>query len=384
MHKSHARADNKGMKKYVKILPLTLLCLALCPISAQAGRKQTATAAQSASGSVSLSARAAALYAPQTGEFIVARNADECLPMASTTKIVTALVVLEHLPPDRVVTVPAEACGVEGSSLYLQAGEQLTVRQLLEGLMLRSANDAAEVLALETAGSIAGFAELMNQTAARLGADHTHFENPHGLDGKEHYTTARDLARLSAAAMQNDMFREIVGLRAVKMPAPEGGTRVVTNHNKLLHLYDGACGIKTGFTKKCGRCLVGAAERDGVELISVTLSAPDDWNDHKRLFDLGFSLLENRRLAQKDEAVSEVEVLGGDGLPVRLLCGEDVYRVLRRTEKVRVECDVKYPLIAPVQAGETVGEIRFYAGDEQIAAAPLLCERTINVRNKKK
>ena len=318
-----------------------------------------------------VSAKAAVLFSPQTGRFLFEKNPDKRLPMASTTKIMTAMVVLEHLPPERVVTVRKEACGVEGSSLYLQPGEQLTVRQLLEGLMLRSANDAAEMLALETAGSIEAFAALMNDAAARLGAVDTHFENPHGLDGKEHYTTARDLAKIAAAAMKTELFCEIVGQRSVRMPSADGGVRVVTNHNKLLHLYDGACGVKTGFTNKCGRCLVGAAKRDGVELISVTLAAPDDWNDHKKLFDFGFSFLECRCLAGKGERLSETEIPGYDA-PVGLVAEEEIRLVLPRGAKIRTEIDLHRPLLLTVPVGTALGTARFYLDGRQIASVRLL------------
>jgi len=367
-HKPMPFAHDKGMNTKMIAAVLAALLFFSCPLAVLSA-PQTTTPARP-TGKPTVSAKAALLYSPQTGRCLYEKNADQRLPMASTTKIMTALVVLEKLPPERVVTVKKEACGVEGSSLYLQPGEELTVRQLLEGLMLRSANDAAEMLALETAGSIEAFAALMNEKAAALGAVNTHFENPHGLDGKEHYTTARDLAQIAAAAMKTELFREIVGQRSVKMPSADGGVRVVTNHNKLLYLYEGACGIKTGFTKKCGRCLVGAAERDGVELITVTLAASDDWNDHKKLFDYGFSKLENRRLAEKGECLSETDIPGRE-TPVKLLAEEEVRLILPRGAVVRTEIDLHRPL-HPVAPGEALGEAHFCLDGKRIASVRLM------------
>lgn len=367
VHKPTPSAYAKGMNTKITAAILAALLFFICPLAVLSA---PGTTPAKPTGKPTVSARAAILLSPQTGRVLFEKNADQRLPMASTTKIMTALVVLEKLPPERMVTVKKEACGVEGSSLYLQPGEQLTVRQLLEGLMLRSANDAAEMLALETAGSIEAFAALMNEKAAALGAVNTHFENPHGLDGKEHYTTARDLAQIAAAAMKAELFREIVGQRSVKMPAPDGGVRVVANHNKLLYLYEGACGIKTGFTKKCGRCLVGAAEREGVELISVTLSASDDWNDHKKLFDYGFSGLENKRLAEKGECLSETDIPGRES-PVKLLAEKEVRLVLPRGAEVKTEIEIRRPL-HPVAPGTVLGKAHFCLDGKRIASVRLV------------
>ena len=203
----------------------------------------------------------------------------------------TALTVLrEGGDLDRSFTIPPEACGIEGTSIYLQPGETLTVRDLLYALLLSSANDAATALALCCSGSIPAFADRMNRIAEQLGLENTHFVNPHGLDHPEHYSTARDLALIAAAAFEDVNFREIVSTRRYLIPAPDGGRRILTNHNKLLSRYSDCVGVKTGFTKKSGRCLVSAAERDGVLLISVTLNDPNDWNDHTLLLDYGFSL----------------------------------------------------------------------------------------------
>ncbi len=213
-----------------------------------------------------------------------------CYP-ASTTKVLTAYVVLKNLPLDHIVTVPKQAVGVEGSSIYLKEGAQITVEDLLFGLMLRSGNDAATALAIETAGSVQAFAALMNETAMSLGAKESHFVNPHGLHDDEHYTTAYDLALITAAAYELDDFKRIVGttLRRIEI---DGEVTAIANKNKLLKLYKGANGVKTGFTKKSGRCLVSGAKRDNMQLIAVVLNCPDMWNESINMLDHGFDNFE--------------------------------------------------------------------------------------------
>ena len=251
-----------------------------------------ATVVFSADG-VSVSAKSAALYDPASKSFLYTKNADMQLPMASTTKIMTALVAIENADLDKSVSISDDAIGTEGSSLYLKRGETMTMKDLLMGLMLRSANDAAAAIAYEISGSIEAFAEKMNEKATQIGALNTNFTNPHGLDDPSHYTTAKDLAIITAEALSNKTFLNIVSTKKHIIKNSDGEARLLTNHNKLLNLYDGAIGVKTGFTKKSGRCLVGAAERDGTRLISVTINAPDDWNDHKALFDYGFFKLKS-------------------------------------------------------------------------------------------
>ena len=238
----------------------------------------------------SLSAKHAALLDAVNGDFLWEKNANTPVPMASTTKIATAIAVLEALPMDREITVDERSVGVEGTSAYLKVGETLTVCDLLHALLLASANDAATALAIACDGSVEAFAERMNRLAEALSLESTHFANPHGLPSNEHYTTARDLARLAAYAMHNPDFSKIVAKKTYSCKTSLQA-RTFRNHNKLLSLSEDAVGIKTGFTKASGRCLVGAAERDGALLISVTLSAPNDWNDHKTLWNYGFSLL---------------------------------------------------------------------------------------------
>ena len=245
-----------------------------------------------------VSARAAVLIDAASGAVLFEKNSSERLPMASTTKIMTAYVILNSLPLDRVVTVPKEATRIEGSSIYLQENEEITVETLLYGLLLESGNDAAHTLAVACAGNIPAFAEKMNQAGARMGLQNTCFQNPHGLTAEGHYTTAYELARITAAALQNPTFKAIVSTQKKLAPSMDGKlTRLFLNHNKLLRYYDGAIGVKTGYTKAAGRCLVSAAERNGQTFIVVTLDDGNDWNDHTRLLDYAFENFDTLEIA---------------------------------------------------------------------------------------
>ena len=274
-----------GCKSLVAfLLVFSLSLLTFCPLRVNAEEPATP----------SVSAESAVLIEAQSGNVIYSKNTDQRLPMASTTKIITALTALSQAHPDTVITANADAVGVEGSSIYLVEGEALTLEQLLYALLLESANDAAVAIAIGVSGSVEAFAEQMNLLADVLGLQDTHFVNPHGLDHEDHYTTASELAKLTRYALQNELIREIVGTRKTTIPHPgEVGTRLLVNHNKLLRLYEDCIGVKTGFTKRSGRCLVSAAERDGVTLIAVTLNAPNDWNDHTAMLDYGFAKYES-------------------------------------------------------------------------------------------
>lgn len=237
-----------------------------------------------------LSAKGAILINADDGSVIYEKDADERLYPASTTKIMTALVALEILDEidatlDSKVVVPKEAVGVEGSSIYLKEGEILTVRELLYGTMLQSGNDAATALAIALGTDVKHFVEKMNEKAEELNCANTHFTNPSGLFDEEHYTSARDLSRISLAAMKNDDFRNIVG---TKQWNSETSGRIINNKNKTIEEYDGATGVKIGYTKKSGRTLVASAKRDGYELIAVVLNDPDWFQDAYAMLDYGF------------------------------------------------------------------------------------------------
>lgn len=238
-----------------------------------------------------VSATAAVLMDADMGQVLYEKNGDRQMLIASTTKIMTALVVLEHAAPDDVITVTPDHMA-EGSSMYLRAGETVRVEELLYGLLLCSGNDAALALT-ECAGGVTPFVALMNEKAAALGMAHTSFANPNGLDADGHYSTARDMAVLAAAAVENPTFRRICSSRSVTI-----GQRTMENHNRLLRQVEGCVGLKTGYTQAAGRTLVSCTERDGCRLVAVTLQDGNDWADHAALYDYGFRLTAPRRGVQ--------------------------------------------------------------------------------------
>ena len=242
-----------------------------------------------------ISAQNAILMDSTTGRVLYEKNADERSLIASTTKIMTALIVCEQCNVLDRMRIPKEAVGIEGSSMYLREGEVLTLQELLYGLMLSSGNDAAVALAIYCGGTVEGFAEMMNDKARVLGLKDTHFENPNGLDSPGHYSTARDLAVLASHAMENPIFYKTVSAKNVTV-----GQRCLRNHNKLLWQVEGADGVKTGFTKAAGRILVSSATRNGRRLIAVTIDDPADWQDHGALLEEGFS----RYAVAGDEQIS--------------------------------------------------------------------------------
>ena len=274
------------------------------------------------SEALALSAKSALVLDPLSGQVLFEQNADAPSLVASTTKILTALVICRTCDLDETVQIPPEAVGVEGSSLYLKVGERLTVRELLYGLLLSSGNDAAAALALHCAGSLEAFAEKMNACARELGMQSSHFVNPHGLDAEGHYSTARDLALLGAAAMEEPELRTITATRSIHI-----GARSLTNHNKLLWRSGEFVGVKTGYTRAAGRILVSAAERAGRRLILVTISDPDDWNDHEALLRDAMAQFSETELLPEDAGLGKLPLLSG--------------RILR----LRAAEDFRYPLL---------------------------------------
>jgi len=297
-----------------------------------------------------ISAQKAILMDAETGRVIYEKDADSRSLIASTTKIMTALVVCEQCNVLDRMRIPKEAVGIEGSSMYLKEGEVLTVQELLYGLMLHSGNDAAVALAIYCGGTVEGFVQLMNDKAYRLGLTGTNFENPNGLDSPGHYSTARDLAVLTAYAMQNPIFAQTVSTKSVRV-----GERSLQNHNKLLWRVDGADGVKTGYTKAAGRILVSSAQRDDRRLICVTINAPDDWRDHAALYERGFSDYQIRTLVQPGQILGSVRVVGGQGEEVSLIAEEGFDYAVAEGE--RPEILVSHPefVYAPVVEGAGAG-----------------------------
>jgi D-alanyl-D-alanine carboxypeptidase (penicillin-binding protein 5/6) len=328
-----------------------------------------------------ISAKGAALIDQATGRLLYGKNENMKLPMASTTKIMTGLLATESGKLDNVYTVPPECIFVEGSSMGLQPDEKISLRDLTYGLLLESGNDAANAIAILLGGSISGFVDMMNKKAQSLGLASTHFETPSGLDAKEHYTTALDLARLGAFAMNNATFVQIVSTQKTKITynGIKNG-RVIYNHNKLLGSCDGAIGIKTGFTKKCGRCLVSCAKRDGVTLIVCTLSDPNDWSDHKQLLDLGFSKLKSQKLINKPLNLS-ANVVGGLTNNVVLNYDKEITAALQVGEIGNVKMQVQLPrfIYAPIKKEQKLGQIVFTLDNKVVATTELKAENTVDI-----
>ncbi len=357
-----------------------LLCAILLPYSTFGVQAQATTAATiKFPAPPNVSAQSAVLLEAESGTVAYQKQADVPLPMASTTKIMTGLVALHLATPDTVITVSPDAVGAEGSSIYLSAGEKLTLEQLLYALLLESANDAALAIAIGLCGSVEAFAEKMNLMASDIGLKSTHFVNPHGLDDAAHYTTAHDLARITQCALQNPKFCEIVSTRKMTIPHTDvSNVRVLVNHNKLLRMYDGCIGVKTGFTKKSGRCLVSAAQKDGVTLIAVTLNAPDDWNDHTSMLNYGFSQFSCVSLCKEDEFLTPLPTVGGKDSYVMVGTAKAYSKTLPATHGT-VTHTVELPRFAyaGIQENEVLGQIRFFCDtdrdgtDEEIATIPL-------------
>ena len=332
---------------------------------------------------LSTSAKAAILINADTGEVIYSHNIEERLPMASTTKIMTALLLCEYGNFEREITVTAEMLRVEGSSMGLLAGDRVTLHDLLYGLLLASGNDAANVVAFVLGGTVNGFAKLMNERAAELGLKNTHFVTPSGLDADGHYTTAYDLAMLTRYALSNEEFAKAVASKsAVLNYGNPPYRRTLTNHNKLLKTYEGAIGVKTGFTKKAGRCLVSAAEEDGKKVIAVTLNDPDDWNDHKNMLTYGLNAIKQTVIKPEQESV-DIPVISGKEEQLHIEIESFTVNTL---ETEGLSCAVNLPefVYAPITKGELIGSAVFKKGDSIIHETMLYAPDDIDVAESEK
>ncbi len=301
------------------------------------------------------------------------------LPMASTTKIMTALVALENCDLDSEFIVNSKAVGVEGSSIYLKKGETVTMRGLLYGLMLMSGNDAAEAIAYNVAGSIDAFVDLMNERANKIGALNTHFVNPHGLHDENHYTTAFDLCKIACEALKNDEFKKIVSTKNYTMQGinnnnVEGVTRYFHNKNKMLTQYEGANGVKTGYTKVAGRCLVTSADRNGMQLVSVVLNCPDMWNVSADIMDYAFNNYTYTDILKAYNYFTDIPVTGGKKQYVKVLSIDHVYYPLSSEEQNLTKCeiDIVQVLQAPVEKNVKVGEVKVFFNGDLIAKRDIL------------
>lgn len=321
-----------------------------------------------------ISAKSAILIDAESLEVLYQKNAFTKLPMASTTKIMTALIALESGDVNRQVKIDPRALGTEGSSVYLEKDETLSMRELVYALLLASANDAAVAIACEIAGSVEDFAVMMNQKAAELGLLSTHFVTPHGLHHEDHYTTAYDLSRLTAEALKNNLFLEICSSKSAAITVDRNkGTRYLSNHNKLLRSYEGCIGVKTGYTKASGRCLVSAAERDGLRLIAVTLNAPDDWRDHRELLDMGFENYTRRVIAEKGGFTKALPISAGKN-DTLIVANATKMSALLPVEhgEITLVSEAVLPLVAPISRGDIIGRVVAYENGKKIAESPLV------------
>ena len=322
---------------------------------------------------LAVSAKAAILMHADSGRVLYEKNADEHMLIASTTKIMTAIVVLEHCELDDLVEVDSRSAGIEGSSMYLKAGESYTVEDLLYGLLLVSGNDAASALALHVADSMEEFAELMNAKAAELGMTESSFKNAHGLDEEGHYSTARDMAKLAAYCMGNEDFARIAGTVSHTV-----GEQTLVNHNRLLREYDGCLGLKTGYTMAAGRTLVTCAERDGARYVCVTLNDPDDWDDHKALYDWAFA---NYSFAEVIPAglSYEVPLISGAEMTAPAETEGTAYALIQNGESYDMELELPAFAFAPISEGERAGRAVACSDGQEIASVRIVYSEDVEV-----
>lgn len=357
------------MKKIVIIL---MLLLSMFFITIPAGAQE-----------LSVSAKSAIVICADTKDIVFSKNINTKLSMASTTKIMTGLILAEQKDLTKTVTVTDKMVAVEGSSMGLRAGDVITYLDLLYGLMLASGNDAANTIAVTLGGSIEGFAKLMNNKAKEIGLKNTNFVTPSGLDHEQHYTTAYDLAVLTAYALENKVFSEVCStyIKTISFGNPKT-EHTYKNHNRLLNSYNGMIGVKTGFTKKSGRCLVTAAQRNGITLISVTLSAPDDWNDHENMLNFAFEKVE--KLSVKANIPESLPVISGDCDRVKISAASKSFALCEENlNKIKMQVFLPKFLYSEISAGEKIGCVLYYLNGKCIGNTNIISVADVNLKNNK-
>ncbi len=352
-----------------------VVCIVLCAFLTFGGLRCSAA---------DISAKAAVVIDGYTGQILYSYNCNERLPMASTTKIMSALLLCE-LGGDlsREIVTTGEMVTVEGSSMGLLEGDTVSLHDLLYGMMLASGNDAANTTAIAIGGSVSGFVELMNKKAQEMGLVNTHFATPSGLDADDHYTTAYELALIAKEALANEQFsKAAASQRATLCYGNPPYNRTLTNHNKLLRMYDDVVGVKTGYTKKSGRCLVSASKKDGKLVIAVTLNDPSDWADHRKLLDLGLSLIEAREFSAAQKSIS-VPVVGGAQVSDAL--AEVPSATINVTENSKITYAVCVPhfLYAPVKIGEEIGSITYYCDEKPVSTQKIIASNEASRKSDK-
>lgn len=349
------------------------LCAALCVLCALTAWGAPCRAAQTPD----VQAKAVALLEAGSGKVLCSKNAHTRLPMASTTKIMTAVIALENCPLRDMVTVTKEAYGTEGSSMYLKLGEKLSMEDMLYGLMLASGNDAAVAIALHVGGSVAGFAAMMNAKAADLGLTNTHFVTPNGLHDDAHYTTAYDLAVIAAYAMKNPTFRKLVGTERYQTQTGDV-IRTFSNKNRTLRQYEGGNGVKTGYTSDAGKCLCFAALRKDMQLVGVVLNSGDMFGDAFSLLDYGFANYKMERIVKSGDDVTYARLTGGTKNTLALCAAKDIMIPVARGEDRNVKSSVTLDsLRIPVQAGSECGMLSVMENGRVLGSTPLVAKETV-------
>ena len=327
------------------------------------------------------SAKGACLLNAVTGEIVFEKNGDEPRPMASTTKIMTLLTAVECAKPDDIVTIPHEVVMTEGSSAYLEEGAKYSMRDLWYGLMLNSGNDAAVAIAYHISGSVEAFAEEMNSRARSIGVKNTSFKNPNGLDEEGHYTTPIDLAKITQYALNNEQFAEVVAARShtAQYTRADGTEKTIEyiNHNRLLREVEGCIGVKTGYTKADGRCLVSAAERDGIRFIAVTLNDPDDWAEHKEMLESGFSGCRMVKAVRENDVIRHVISEGKEICQLVAATDFDIPTNGDRGHEFDIKVNLPNRTYMPLNEDEKIGELEIYRGDDFIGKVDVVADRTV-------
>ncbi|MBQ2671548.1 MAG: D-alanyl-D-alanine carboxypeptidase [Clostridia bacterium] len=332
-------------------------------------------------GALDISAQSGILICADSGSIIWNKNETEPLPMASTTKIMTSLLALEHMEAcgNKEIEITEEMVRVEGTSMGLKAGNIVNLEALVQGMLLCSGNDAANAAAIAVGGDVNNFLDLMNEKAKMIGMENTKFSTPSGLDKDNHHSTAKDMAILGAYAMENENFLKIASQKSmpVKFLSPNKTVRL-KNHNKLLRLYDGCIGVKTGFTKLAGRCLVSCAEKNGVRLICVTLNAPNDWDDHTNLYNFGFENTVSKKFCDVGFKISVPLKNSSEG-NLECECGSEFSAVFKKGDELKITRQVEIPevLESPIERGQIVGKVVYYLDGKIVGKNDILSLREV-------
>ncbi len=344
----------------------------------------SASADTDSAQNLSVSAYSAVLFCSNNNSIVFEKNSNEKMSMASTTKIMTTLITLEHAQANNKEVTFNKNMIAEGSSMYLKEGYKLRLSDLATGMMTVSGNDAANAAAISISGSVEEFSKLMNDKAKQIGMSSTHFVTPSGLDDDNHYSTAVDMAHLMNYAMSNNDFAQLTAKKNVKVDyiSPKDMSITYGNHNRLLSLYQYCNGGKTGFTKKSGRCLVTSAEKDGVKLIAVTLNAPDDWNDHINMYNYGFSKLTAVKNVDENYTIN-ADVVGGtcSSVKVKPVRAVEYVKPADSDGEITRKVVMNSFLYAPLEKGQVVGKAEYYLDGEKLCDIPLITKSQVDYKH---